>query len=71
MSNPNPNPKNRFKPVLDVPLERKVTGVKLPVDIGEAIRSSLPPDERASWLRKVITEAVKNELMDQQTENAA
>ncbi len=67
MSNPNPNPTTRFKPVLDAPLERKVTGVKLPVIIGEAVRS-LPPEERSAWLRRVISEAVEKELLggDQQ-----
>lgn len=67
MSNPNPNPATRFKPVLDTPLERKVTGVKLPVVIGEAVRA-LPPEERSAWLRRVISEAVERELLggDQQ-----
>ncbi len=62
MSNPNPNPTTRFKKLLDVPLDKKVTGVKLPVDIGDAIRS-LPPDERSAWLRRVISEAALRELM--------
>lgn len=63
MSNPNPNPATRFKPVLNEPLERKVTGVKLPVVIGEAVRS-LPPEERSAWLRRVISEAAQRELIN-------
>ena len=64
MSNPNPNPATRFKPVLDAALERKVTGVKLPEVIGEAVRS-LPPEERSAWLRRVISEAAQRELLNE------
>lgn len=53
----------RFKKTTDVELDSKVTGVRLPVTIGEAIRS-IPDKERSAWLRKVITEAVEKELLN-------
>jgi hypothetical protein len=34
------------------------------VEIGEAVRS-LPPAERSEWLRKVISEAAKRELLSE------
>ncbi len=48
----------------DYPLAKKVTGVKLPVDVHEAI-SSLPDKERISWLRKVICDAARSQLISQ------
>jgi hypothetical protein len=53
----------RFKKTTDVELDTKVTGVRLPVTISEAIRS-MPDKERSAWLRKVITEAVEKELLN-------
>ena len=48
----------------DYPLAKKVTGVKLPVDVHEAI-ASLPDKERISWLRKVICDAARSQLISQ------
>lgn len=57
----------RFRPVGDIPgdspLSKKVIGVKLPVDVTEAIEA-LPKEERVSWLRRVLSEAARTELMD-------
>ena len=53
----------RFKQAGEVPLEKTVTGVRLTPEIGEAVRS-LPSSERSAWLRRVISEAVKRELID-------
>lgn len=53
----------RFKKTTDVELDSKVTGVRLPVEIGEIVRS-LPPTERSAWLRRVISDAAKKELLN-------
>ncbi len=53
----------RFKKTTEAELDSKVTGVRLPVDIGEVIRS-LPPTERSAWLRRVISEAAQKELLN-------
>ncbi len=73
MAKGNPNPvqteefkKKRFQPVGEIPgdqpLAKKVTGVKLPLDVHEAIRA-LPTKERVTWLRKVICDAARDELI--------
>jgi hypothetical protein len=73
----NPNPviipefkAQQFKPQGEVnsPLSNKAIGIKLPVEIDEAVRS-LP--HKALWLRHVISEAAKRELMRDGTEAAA
>jgi len=46
----------------DYPLSKKATGVKLPTDVDEAIRA-LPEKERISWLRRVICDAARSELI--------
>lgn len=51
----------QFKPDGDKALSRKTIGVKVSAEIQDAI-SQLPAAERGNWLRRVITEAVKNEL---------
>lgn len=53
----------QFKPDGEQPLSRKVTGVKLTTEVERAIQQ-LPTPERGKWLRRVITEAAKAELMD-------
>lgn len=53
----------RFKKTTDVELDSKVTGVRLPVQVSEAIRS-IPDKERSVWLRRVITEAAEKELLN-------
>ncbi len=52
----------QFKPEGSEPLSRKVTGVKLSVEVENAIKQ-LPVTERGKWLRRVITEAARAELM--------
>lgn len=59
----------RFKPTTDKPLSRRTTGVRLPVDVEEALQV-LPASERTAWLRKVIAEAVERELMNVSFEKA-
>jgi hypothetical protein len=57
----------QFKPQGEIPgnypLAKKATGVKLPVDVDEAIRE-LPEKERVSWLRRVICDAARSELIN-------
>ena len=55
--------KTRFTPEGDKALSRKVVGVKLPIEIEQAIKS-LPVTERGKWLRRVVTEAAKRELIN-------
>jgi hypothetical protein len=74
MGNPNPVQTKEFKQKQfraqgeipgNQPLSKKVTSVKLPVDIDDAIRS-LPDEERVPWLRRVICEAARAELLQNQ-----
>ncbi|MBD2775767.1 hypothetical protein [Iningainema tapete] len=71
MSNPNPVQTQAFKDRqyqgytedwLNEPLAKQVTGVKLPQSIYEALRS-LSAEERVKYLRRVISEAVKRDLL--------
>ncbi len=48
---------------VDVPLSKKVTGVKLPIDVHEALQKLSAP-ERVSYLRKIINDAVRRDLID-------
>lgn len=48
---------------LDAPLSKKVTGVKLTVDVHEALQK-LSASERVNYLRKIITDAVRRDLID-------
>jgi hypothetical protein len=63
---PNPNPKTEYlKPVVRQDsttdqLATTNTAVRLPIDIDTAVRS-LP--NRSAWLRRVITEAARRELL--------
>lgn len=69
MANPKPTQTAQFKEkrfqaygaVDDIPLAKKVTGVKLPIDVHEAL-AKLSPEERVTYLRRVITEAVRRDL---------
>ena len=46
------------------PLADKALSVRLPVSIDAIIRS-LPSDQRADWLRRVLCEAAQRELIGQ------
>lgn len=59
----NPRQKSQggtFTQVETEPLSKQVIGVRLPESVHEAV-SNLP--NRAEWLRRVISEAVRQELM--------
>lgn len=65
---PNPKPTQtraftakQFQPQGDEPLA-KVRGIRLPQAVDAAIES-LPANERSSWVRRVICEAVERELL--------
>lgn len=69
----NPNPvrtpeffSNQFKRYgeADGQLSRRVTSIRLPVDI-DAVLWEIPKEKRIPWLRRVIVEAVERELMGQ------
>ncbi|WP_414754311.1 hypothetical protein [Anabaena sp. CCY 9910] len=70
MSNPNPIQSESFKEQqfkgyteeLTEPLAKKVTGVKLPQSVHDAL-AGLPSEERVKYLRRVISEAVKRDLI--------
>ncbi len=55
--------KTRFKPLGKSPLARRMTAVRLPVEIDLAVQSLGTPSERAAWLRRVISEAAERELI--------
>lgn len=68
---PNPNPiqteelkAKQFKPYgkVDVPLSKKNTQIKLPVDVTEAL-DKLPSRDRVIYLRKIISDAVRKDLL--------
>lgn len=68
---PNPNPiqtdklkAKQFKAYGEVntPLAKKNTQIKLPVDVQEAL-DNLPNRERVIYLRKLISEAVRKDLI--------
>lgn len=76
MSKGNPNPvqtkefkRKRYQPLGEIPgdrpLAKKVTGIKLPIDVHEAIEA-LPQKERITWLRNVISQAARKELISPQ-----
>lgn len=48
----------------DYPLAKNAMMVKLPIDVDQAIRA-LPKEERISWLRRVICDAARSELINQ------
>lgn len=52
----------QFKPEGVEALSRKVIGVKVSLEVEDAL-TKLPATERGKWLRRVITEAVKTELL--------
>ena len=52
----------RFMSPNPEPLADKALSVRLPVSIDALIRS-LPSDQRADWLRRVLGEAAKQELL--------
>lgn len=53
----------RYKQIGEKALDKRATGVKLPVEIGDAVRS-LPSSARSIWLRQVITVAAKKDLLE-------
>jgi hypothetical protein len=57
----------RFKSVDNAAdLAKEATAVKLPQDIHDAIRRALPPAQRSAWLRRIISEAAKRELIHEE-----
>lgn len=54
-----------FTQIGDQPLSRKVRGVRLPIDIDAAIEA-MPSEQRSEWLRRIICEAAKRDLMQPQ-----
>ncbi|MBW4675934.1 MAG: hypothetical protein KME52_18505 [Desmonostoc geniculatum HA4340-LM1] len=70
MSNPDPVQSKEFKEQqfkgyteeLTEPLAKKVTGLKLPQSIHDALHA-LPQEERVKYLRRIICEAVERDLM--------
>ncbi|WP_138503404.1 hypothetical protein [Nostoc sp. PA-18-2419] len=73
MSNPIPVQSEEFKEYqfkgyteeLTEPLAKKVTGLKLPQSIHDALHA-LPQEERVRYLRRIITEAVRRDFIDNQ-----
>ncbi|AFY60076.1 hypothetical protein [Synechococcus sp. PCC 6312] len=68
MANPNPVMPPKFIEAMrkrygDVPgeLSRKVTGIKLPVDVDTKLRQ-LPDKDRVIWLRGVILDAFRRDF---------
>jgi len=53
-----------FAPIGDEPNEDKVTGVRLPVSIGERFRALVPVERRSDWLREAIAEKLAREEGD-------
>ena len=73
MAQGNPQPKQteefkrkRFQPIGDIPgdqpLSKVSTSIKLPIDVHEAI-NALPKKEKISWLRRVVSDAARKELI--------
>ncbi|MEH2201224.1 hypothetical protein [Nostoc sp.] len=69
MSNPKPVQTEGFKQQqfktdeeLTEPLSKQTTGVKLPQSIHDAL-AKLPSEERGKYLRRVIIEAVRRDLI--------
>jgi hypothetical protein len=46
----------------DEPMSKKVTGVRLPVRVTDAI-NTLGKAEKSEWLRRILTEAAEKELL--------
>ncbi|RCJ20160.1 hypothetical protein A6S26_05410 [Nostoc sp. ATCC 43529] len=73
MSNPTPVQSQSFKEQqfkgyteeLTEPLAKKVTGLKLPQSVHDALHA-LPQEERVKYLRRIICEAVERDLMSDQ-----
>ena len=57
----------RFKQVSDAPVDKVVTGVRMPLEVGERLCDRAVPSKRSEWLRRVISEAAKRELVQNQT----
>lgn len=71
MANPNPKQTQAFidqqnkgfiEDWIDEPLAKQVTGLKLPQSIHDALHA-LAPEERVKYLRRIISESVKRDLM--------
>ncbi|MBD2771112.1 hypothetical protein [Iningainema tapete] len=69
--NPNPVQTQEFKDRQfqaygereNVPLAKKVTGIRLPQDVHEALEK-LTPEHKVAYLRRIISEAVRRDLID-------
>lgn len=69
---PNPNPRQteefkrkRFQAVAPLP-DEKLASKPVSVKVGESVQAAiadLPQKERITWLRRVITDAARAELM--------
>lgn len=55
--------KTRFKPIGKKPLSRRIVGVRVEPEIESAL-NCLPHAQRSEWLRRVISEAVRRELIN-------
>jgi hypothetical protein len=51
----------KFVPIGDRPLAEKALSVRVDVDVDAAVRAL--GDERSQWLRRVISDAARAELM--------
>ena len=58
------NELGQFTTVGNVPMSKKVTGVRLPQDVTDAL-DQLPSEKRVDFLRKVISDAVREKLIQQ------
>jgi len=72
MPNPSPKQTQEFKSKQfqavgeipgDLPLSRRNICIRLPADVQDAI-DALPKEEKISWLRNVISNAVRKELIN-------
>jgi len=64
----NPKPTCKFERKSEVELAPQMTGVRLPLDIDEYVRS-LP--NKTEWLRKAIADAYKRDIAQQQNQQVA
>ncbi len=69
MANPNPIQTEKLKAKqfkaygkVDVPLAKKATQIKLPIDVQEAL-DKMPSKDRVIYLRSLISEAVRRDLL--------
>lgn len=61
MGRGNPNPKNKFTKIYEVPVASRSVSVKLPLELDAYVRS-LP--NRTEWLRAAIAEKYQKDLQE-------